>query len=140
MPRRSNGPRLWLDKERDTWTIIDGRSRIRTGCATEEAGRAQEALRDYLASKHKVADGPDPLLADVFSAYVDEALEGKLSEVHIQYDIARLSKFWGKKRVSEVSYDTCKAYVAHRNGLVSSGKELAYLTAAMRHWHKMLGR
>jgi integrase len=75
----------------------------------------------------------------VFSAYVDEALEGKLSEAHIQYDIKRLSKFWGKRRVSQVNFHSCKEYVAHRNGLVSSGKELAYLTAAMRHWHKRHG-
>jgi integrase len=62
-------------------------------------------------------------------------LAGKRSEAHVLYDIAKLAKWWGKKCVSEISSQTCKAYVAHRNGVVPARRELAFLNAAVRHWH-----
>lgn len=139
MPRRSSGPRLWFDKTRKTWTIIDGRKRSRTGCGPKEAKRAEEALRDYIASKHTVRDSPDPLLADVLSVYSDEKLAGKPSESHILYDIAKLTAWWGTKTVSEINSKSCKAYVKHRNGVISSRRELAFLSAALKHWHSEHG-
>lgn len=135
MPRRSSGPKLWFDKARGSWTIIDGRKRIRTGCRAEEAKRAQAALGDYIASQHTIGDSPNPLLSDVLSAYADEKLAGKLSEAHVLYDIAKLTAWWGTKCVSEINSQTCKQYVAHRKGVVPARRELAFLNAAVRHWH-----
>ena len=76
MPRRSSGPRLWFDQKRGTYTIVDGRKLSRTGCGPEDAKRAEEILGDYIASKHTIGDGPDPLIADVLSAYASEKLAG----------------------------------------------------------------
>jgi hypothetical protein len=46
MPRPRSGPRLWLDPERETYTVIDGRKTIRTGC-----GKSQlQAAKDFLAA------------------------------------------------------------------------------------------
>jgi integrase len=135
MPRRSSGPKLWWDKARETWTIIDGRKRSRTGFGAEETARAEAALGDYIASKHTIRDGPNPLLSDVLSAYCDEKLAGKVSEAHILYDIAHLTKWWGTKCVLEISSITCKAYVKHRKGIISARRELAFLGAAVKHWH-----
>src|SRR5258705_6118677 len=103
MPRRSSGPKLWFDKARNSWSIIDGRKRSRTGFGAEETARAEEALGHYIASKHTIRDGPNPLLSDVLSAYSDEKLAGKVSEAHILYDIGHLTKWWGAKCVSEIS-------------------------------------
>lgn len=135
MPRRSSGPKLWFDKTRQKWTIIDGRKRSRTGFGAEETARAEEALGDYIASKHTIRDGPNPLLSDVLSAYSDEKLAGKVSEAHILYDIGHLTKWWGTKCVADINSTSCKAYVRHRKGIVSARRELAFLGAAVKHWH-----
>jgi len=135
MPRRSAGPKLWFDKERQTWTIIDGRKRSRTGCGPDEAQRAQESLRDYIATKHSPKGSPDPLISDVLNVYSSEVLAGKLSEAHVLYDIAKLAKWWGKKCVSSIGSQTCKDYAAHRNAPPSARRELSFLNAAVRHWH-----
>src|SRR6185312_4538241 len=120
---------------RQSWTIVDGRKRSRTGFGAKEAGRAEEALGDYIASKHTIRDGPNPLLSDVLSAYSDEKLAGKLSETAILYDIAHLTKWWGTKCVLEINSPNCKAYIKHRNGIVSARRELAFLGAAVKYWH-----
>jgi integrase len=135
MPRKSAGPHLWFDEDRKKWTIIDGRKRGRTGFGADETARAEEALGDYIASKHTIRDGPNPLLSDVLTAYSDEKLAGKVSEAHILYDIAHLNKWWGTKCVAEINSKTCKAYVKHRKGIVSARRELAFLGAAVKHWH-----
>ena len=135
MPRRSSGPRLWADKSRDTWTIIDGRARHRTGCSLAEVGGAEEALRIYLEGKHKPAAGPDPLLADVISAYAEEHIKHAVSGKHIQYDLRHLAKWWGTKRVSDIGAATTRAYTAHRApASISARRELAFLVAAINHW------
>lgn len=139
MPRRSTGPRLWWDKKRQSFTIIDGRKRVRTSCGAGEDQRAKEALGDYIASTREITDAPDPLLSDVLSVYADEKLTGKLSEASVLYDIAKLTKWWGTKRVSEVNVKTCRAYLAHRKGVASAGRELSFLNAGMRHWNKAHG-
>ena len=135
MPRRASGPHLWWDEKRESWTIIDGRKRSRTGFGASETARAEEALGNYIASKHTIRDGPNPVLADVLTAYCDEKLAGKPSESHILYDIAHLTGWWGAKCVSEINSTTCKAYVKHRRGIVSARRELAFLGAAVRHWN-----
>jgi integrase len=134
MPRRSSGARLWWDRKRETWTIIDGRARHRTGCGAAEAGRAEQALRDYITGKHKPAEGPDPLIADVISTYAEEHIKFAVSGKHIQYDLRHLAKWWGTKRVTEISAATCRAYTGARNACASARRELAFLNAAIQHW------
>jgi integrase len=134
MPRRSNGPRLWFDKDRNTFTIIDGRSRHRTGFGPEEIGRAEKALRDHITGKHKPSVNEAPVIADVIAVYAEEHIKDAISGKHIQYDLRHLTKWWGAKKVTDISATTCRAYVAHRNGTVSSRRELAFLNAAIQHW------
>ena len=87
MPRPRTGPRLWFDKGRDTWTIVDGRSRHRTGCGAAEIKRAEAALRDYIESKHKPVASEAPLIADVIAAYSEEHIKHAVSGKHIHYDL-----------------------------------------------------
>jgi integrase len=134
MPRRSSGARLWWDRKRETWTIIDGRARHRTGCGAAEIKQAERALRDYIESKHKPAEGPNPLLADVLAAYAEEHIAHVVSGKHILYDIGHLNRWWGTKKVSDISAATCRAYATTRNAGASSRRELAFLNAAIQHW------
>ena len=139
MPRRSSGPRLWFDKKRGTWTILDGRSRRRTGFAFDEARKAEKFLGEYIASKHKVADSPTPFIADVLDAYYHEHLSHKISADHIFYDIKRLGKWWGDKKVAEINATSCRAYASAREANPSARRELAFLNAAVKHWNKEHG-
>lgn len=134
MPRKRNGAKLWFDKDRGTYTIVDGRSRHRTGFGPEEIGRAEKALRDYITGKHKPAISEAPLLADVIAAYAEEHIKDAVSGKHIQYDLRHLAKWWGTKKVTDVSATTCRSYVASRNAGVSARRELSFLNAAINHW------
>jgi len=134
MPRRSSGARLYWDKDRGTWTIIDGRFNRRTGFGAADIKRAERALRDYIESKHKPAEGPDPLLADVLSTYAKEHIKHTVSGKHILYDIGHLNRWWGTKRVSNISAASTRQYIAHRNAGACSRRELAFLNAAISYW------
>lgn len=134
MPRRSSGPKLWFDKSRESWTIIDGRSRHRTGFGAADIKPAERALRDYIESKHRPAEGPNPLLADVLAAYAEEHIAHVVSGKHILYDIGHLNRWWGTKRTTDISATSCRAYIAFRNAGASSRRELAFLNAAVQHW------
>ena len=139
MPRRSSGPRLWFDKARGTFTIVDGRSRHRTGFTLDETRQAEKFLGEYIASKHVVKDGASPFIADVLAAYTEEHLVDKVSVDHITYDIKKLGKWWGDKRVSDINATTCREYTAHRKAPTSARRELAFLTASINYWHKEHG-
>jgi integrase len=136
MPRRSSGPRLYWDKSRKSWLIIDGRFNRRTGFGAADIKQAERALRDYIESKHKPATGPNPILADVLSVYAEEHIRHVVSGKHILYDIGHLNKWWGTKRVSDITATTCRSYASFRNAGASARRELAFLRAAIQYWRK----
>jgi len=142
MPRRSSGPRLWFDKKRGTWTIVDGRERRRTGFSAEDIKWAEKALGEYTSSKHVIKDSATPFIADVLAAYATEHvahLPHKVSRAEILYDIRRLGKWWSEMRVAEINAQKCREYVRHRKAPVASRRELAFLNAAIKFWHKEHG-
>lgn len=47
MPRPYTGPKLWLDPRRGTWTILDGRRRLRTGFVESEKSEALAEVKKY---------------------------------------------------------------------------------------------
>jgi integrase len=134
MPRRSSGPKLWFDKSRGSWTIVDGRSRHRTGFGPADLEQAKGKLREYIEGQHKPAEGPNPLLADVLAAYAEEHLAHVVSGKHILYDIGNLNKWWGTKKVSDITAHSTRSYIAHRSAGASARRELAFLNAAIGHW------
>lgn len=79
MPRRSRGPRLYLDPIRKQWAIRDGTSFYRTGCAEGELAKAEEKLAEYIGSKYTPPSTPAPIVADILLAYKNEHVPGKLS-------------------------------------------------------------
>lgn len=58
MPRPNTGPRLWLDQRRGTYTILDGRTNIRTGFTEVEHDKACEALMSYAGGIERPAARP----------------------------------------------------------------------------------
>lgn len=47
MPRPYVGPKLWLDPRRGTWTILDGRRRLRTGFVESQKAEALAEVKKY---------------------------------------------------------------------------------------------
>jgi integrase len=135
MPRKGLGPKLWLDESRNSYTIVHGRTRVRTGCTKDQLKEAEAALGEYIAATHKPAPGTNPPIADVLAFYLDEKIADTISAANIRYDLARLNEWWGSKLVSEIGKTTCKAYVVSRNGAKSARRELAFLNAALNCWH-----
>lgn len=134
MPRRSSGPKLWFDKKRQSFTIVDGRSNHRTGFGPADLRRAEQALRSYIEDKHRPAETETPLIADILSAYATEHIEHTVSGKHIQYDLRNLAKWWGAKRVTDINAHSTRAYIAHRSAGASARRELAFLNASIGHW------
>ncbi|RZN09706.1 hypothetical protein CWO91_16895 [Bradyrhizobium genosp. SA-3] len=136
MPRPKSPPRLWLDEARQTWTIIDGGKRIRTGCGACELQSAAKSLQDYIADTHIVTHGSNPLISDVLKAYSDEHLAYTVSAASVSYDMDRLEEWWGAKRAAEVTAENCRLYIEHRDAPTICRRELGMFHAALMHWHK----
>lgn len=136
MPRQSTGPRLWLDKARQSWTIIDGRRSVRTGCGKGDLQAAKEVLKAYIAEYHVVTPGNDPVIADALKVYAEEHLADKPSAFSVAADLANLEEWWGLKKASEVNTANCKLYIAHRNAPTICRRELGFLNAALMYWNE----
>src|SRR5262245_31267154 len=81
MPRPRKPARLHLRPARKRnptaiWVIIYGEKEISTGASEAERGKAEEALANYVADRHRPPSGsnaPTQLLcSEVLSAYLDE--------------------------------------------------------------------
>jgi integrase len=140
MPRPKSGPRLWLDQERESWTVIDGRKSIRTGCGKSQLQEAKDFLQEYLAANHSIAAGSDPYIADVLKVYSDEWLSTKVSAPSVASDMVNLEEWWGDKRASAINTANCTLYIAHRNAPTICRREIGFLHAAAIYWHKLSGK
>lgn len=139
MPRQSSGPHLWLDRERDRWTIIDRKRRTRTGFTATQLHKAKIALKEYLAAEHKPARGDsNPPIADLLKAYLDEHLRQIPSGSNTEYNVRNLAKWWGLKKLEDVTAANCIAYAGTKN-TPGARNDLKVLRAAINHWHKFHG-
>ncbi len=139
MPRRAQGPRLYLRKGRldrrtgralpDVWVIRDGAVEISTGCDADRlrgSHGAEGRLERYLAEKfaqtapaRPVGDRRrDPayvLVAEVLAAYAAERAPALAADkATIAAWIRYLLAWWGDRTLADVKRSTCQAYVAHR--------------------------
>lgn len=138
MPRRSQGPRLYLDPRRGQWVIRDGQSFIRTGCAGSDHEGAQKRLGEYISRKYKPAPSPSPLIADVLLVYAKERLPKTKARAKAAHNIANLKKFWGDKKASDVTAANCQEFARGRPK-VAGRRDLETLRAALFYWHKNYG-
>lgn len=134
MPRRSRGPRLYLDPKRRQWAIRDGKNFVRTGRLEGELAEAEECLAEYIGSKYTPPPSPTPLIADILLVYRNEVAAGKNSESNIVHTIANLEPFWGDKRLVDVNKANCGDYAARRPQ-AAARRDLETLRAAIRYWH-----
>lgn len=142
MPRRNNGPRLGQHRARSGYYIFwteGGRSRERS-TGTSDRKLAEIALADFIHANSRNAGPRDPsqiLITDVLSDYAQERGPETAAAWRIAAAMKPLVEFWQGRVVSDISRETCRAYVKKRNR--SGGttrRELGVLRAAMNHAHR----
>ncbi len=114
MPRTSSGPRLWFDKTREKWTIVDGKKNVRTGCPKADSTGAQEALREYLGRNHVVEANETPLVADMLLVYLKEHVPTIADKENTAIRIGTLEEWWGDMVATDITNLNCQAYARHR--------------------------
>ena len=138
MPRRTKGPRLYLDPRREVWVIRDGTRFIRTGCGERDSAKAEKFLAQYIGQKHKPEPSSSPLIADVLTVYGNEVAPSKASARNIGYNISNLLKWWGAKHVSEISKKSCRDYVKTKR-TQAAAQDLKILRIAVKYWNDEYG-
>lgn len=138
MPRRAKGPRLYLDRKRLQWVIRDGPAFIRTGRARDDAIGAEKELGEYIAAKYEPARSPAPMIADVLLAYARDVVPHLKTSRNTAYVIGSLSRYWGIKRISDVTAKNCREYAASKTQ-AAARSDLEKLQAAIKHWHREYG-
>jgi integrase len=158
MPRPSKGARLYVKRQKGrqaVYVIRDGAKEVSTGCSTENADGAMQALKDYLASHYRPDTGTRSLnnvaCADVLMLYLTDLPADSPSRETIRYHSKALSAYWGDKSLTDVKGSTCRAYISSRTDTSPSAKglkslrsvktstarqELKSFQAAINHWHR----
>lgn len=130
MPRRSRGPRLWLEPEEfgadgkrqrhATWVIKDGSRKKRTGCSQEDRAGAEAALGEYIAEKHGAPSRdrgrhPDQILVlDVLNIYLADVVPGHARPEETKQRILTLGDWWQSYTLADVNGQRCREYTQWR--------------------------
>jgi integrase len=148
MPRRSKGPRLWLQParrdaeerilERPVWVIRDGSLKRSTGLGEGEAAKAQTALAEYILARSNAPRGRDRdpaevRVADVISIYSDDVVAKHARPHETAARLERALDYFGDMTLDQVNRRTCQEYVAKRGKQAAARRELEDLRSAIRH-------
>jgi integrase len=149
MPRKAKGARLiWRDRSVEgfasVWEIRDGSTRI--SCGTDDRQVAEEKLAQYIGEKYRPT-GPvsslEMLIDDCLAIYGEEHAPHVAAPWRLGYAIEALLHFWGSRKVSEITGNTCRSYAKARrlkNGKPASAgtirRELNVLQAAINYCFK----
>lgn len=78
------------------------------------------------------------MIAEVLAAYGNEVAPNKATARNMGYMISQLLKWWGDKRVADITKKTCREYVKTKSEQ-SAGQDLKILRVAVKHWHGEYG-
>ena len=149
MPIASKGARLWLRRGRRdkqgrithpaVYVIRDGSHQEGTGCGRDDRGGAEKKLEAYLNRKHLtqaqqgVRDPAAVPVADVLALYGAQIAPKHARPKETAQRLERLLAFFGSRMLSDVTGDTCRAYVAIRSTETAARRDLEELRAAINH-------
>lgn len=151
MPPRGVGPRLWPREERRdssnrvthpaVWLILDGSYQRSTRCGLDDRVGAERALAAYIARKQatppKGARDPDHVpVASVIALYGRDVAPERKNQAEIKRRLTNLISFFGRRLLSEINRELCRAYVATRSTPASARRDLEDLRAAVNHYHR----
>jgi integrase len=131
--------RLWLNKPRGLWYILDDengkRRQIPTGCRADDRETAEERLADYIGAKHNYDSGRHPsavTVAEILNVYLNDR-----SSIARPQELAQralnLLLFFGETPVAALNKRLCRNYVAERGREPAARRELEDLRAALGH-------
>jgi integrase len=95
-------------------------------------------LHQYLAHSRQPEASPSPLIADMLLVYAREHAPYTRSISTIAHTVSNLERWWGDKRVSDITANNCRAYAATRPSLAAR-RDLETLRAAINYWHREYG-
>jgi integrase len=78
------------------------------------------------------------MIADTLAAYGSEVAPAMPSARNIGYHISNLLKWWGDKRVTDITPKSCKAYVKTKTAPAAAA-DIKILKAAVKHWNTEYG-
>lgn len=78
------------------------------------------------------------MIAEALAAYGSEVAPEKPSARNIGYHISNLLKWWGEKRVADISVKSCKEYVKTKTA-PAAWADLKILKASVKYWHGEYG-
>src|SRR5450759_1519615 len=147
MPRRSKGPRLWLQParkngkgnviEQAVWVIREGSTKRSTGCGRGKIEQATAALRDYLNAKPtqrpRDRDPSSVAIADVVAIYTEDVVSKHGRPKETAARLNRILDFFGDKMLSVLNKKTCADYTKQRGSEAAARRELEDLRSAVRH-------
>lgn len=143
MPRQNTGPRLVFYKRKGCkrplyyirWYEAGQEFERATGCGERDGAKAQDRLKDFIASCVETPDGPsDPsqmTCATMLAIYGQEHAPHTADPARIGYAIDALLPFWGDRPVSDIKGETARLYVKKRGrASATARRELGTLNAA----------
>lgn len=147
MPRRSKGPRLWLQParkrddgtlERAVWLIRDGTVKRSTGYGSSDAAKAQTALANYILDKTSVArssnrDPAQVMVADVIAIYAADVAPKHSRPKETAARLGNLLEHFEGVTLAQMNKHACAGYVEARGHQAAARRELEDLRAAVRH-------
>lgn len=156
MPRKAQGPRLWLQParrragrlvEQAVWCIRDDSNvKLSTGVLDSDNGRppiaAQLALSVYIGqkavtSRTRDCDPSQILIKDVLNIYHKDVGIKHARPKDTRDRLAQVDEFFRDKTLDYLNMNTCNAYVAARGSQSAARRELEDLRAAVRHHWKL---
>ena len=140
MPRPNRGPYLKFNADRGKyyiqWSEVGVVRKRSTG--TSEREEAQIILADFIRERQirQQPKGPaDPsqyLISDALALYAELHAPTTKTPERIAYAIEALLDFWEGNTVAQISKQTCKAYIQHRDKSAGTmRRELGVLKAAL---------
>lgn len=137
MPRPSKGARLYLRKRKNREPVYvirdDGGVEITTG--TECSQAAEEALAEYIATKHRPsgpASADELTVSQALTIYAEDHAPELAAGDRVAYAIDALEPFWGGLTVSAIKGATVRRYLAERGVSASTvRREIGVLQAAL---------
>lgn len=147
MPRRSKGPRLWLQPERRrsdgtleraVWVVRDRSIKRSTGASASESAKAEAAFGDYILSKSKASrvSNRDPAqvrIADVITIYSDDVASKHARPLETAARLGKVLDYFKDGTLAQVNKKACSDYVAARGRQAAARRELEDFRAAIRH-------
>ncbi len=151
MPRKSKGPRLWLQPERRgrngelleraVWVIRDRSIKRSTGFGETESAEAEKRLAGYIAEKHDPAaavnNSPERVpVADAIALYSEDIAPSHSRPAETATRLDRLLDYFGSMMIGAIKGRTCRAYAESRGRASAARRELEDLRAALNHAFK----